>query len=123
MAFQSEITNSLRGTSVVRVADPGTVTIALNDLRANPTTETVSAVNIKRVLWSTNGAIQIARNSQPILQLHNAGEMRFDESGYSIANNNTQSIVITVQSGGCLVMELSKTATYNVAPDTGFSIP
>ena len=48
MAFQSEITNSLRGTSVVRVADPGTVTIALNDLRANPTTETVSAVNIKR---------------------------------------------------------------------------
>ena len=119
MAFQSEITNSLRGSSIIRVADPGTVTIALTDLRANPTTETVSAVSIKRVMWSTNGAIQIARNSQPILQLHNAGEMRFDESGYSIANNSGQSIVITVQAGGCLVMEVTKSATYNVDPYTG----
>jgi len=121
MAFQ--VYNTLRGTSIITGCDSGSATITLNDLRANTTTETVSSADIRRVTWSTNGSITVSRSGFPILALHNAGEMRFDESGYSIANNNTQSIVITVQTGGCLVMELSKTATYNVAPDTGFSIP
>jgi hypothetical protein len=31
-------------------------------------------------------------------------------------------MVITVTTGGTLVMDISKTATYNVAPDTGFSV-
>ena len=78
-----EITNSMRGGSVIRVADPGTATITLNDLRANAYTETVTAANIRRVTWSTNGSISIVRNSVPILMLHNAGEMRFDDFGYA----------------------------------------
>lgn len=123
MAFQSEILNTLRGTSVIRVADAGSVTITLNDLRANATTETVTEADIKRVYWSTNGAIRITRNSIPILMLHTSGEMRLDESGYSIANNNTQSITIEVITGGSLVMEVSKRASYNVDPYTGYSIP
>ena len=114
-----EITNNIRSTSVVRAVDPGTYTITLNDLRGNPTTESVTSASIKRVLWSTNGSITITRNSVPILALHTAGEMKFDESGYTIANNNTQSIVLTVTTGGSIVMELSKTATYNVDPFTG----
>jgi hypothetical protein len=121
MAF--EILNTLRGTSIVRVADVGSVTVTLNDLRANATTETVTEADIKRVYWSTNGAIRITRNSIPILMLHNAGEMRLDESGYSIANNNTQSITIEVITGGSLVMEVSKRASYNVDPYTGYTIP
>ena len=123
MAFQTEILNTLRGTSVIRVADAGSVTITLNDLRANATTETVSEADIKRVYWSTNGAIRITRNSIPILMLHTSGEMRLDESGYSISNNNTQSITIEVITGGSLVMEVSKRASYNVDPYTGYSIP
>jgi len=122
MAFQSEISNTLRGSTIVRVADAGSVTIALNDLRFNPTTETVTSFDIRRVTWSTNGNIQVVRNGAPILQLHNAGEMRFDEFGYAISNNNTQSMTITVNTGGTLVMELSKVATYNVDPYTGVTI-
>lgn len=117
-----EIINSMRGGSVIRVVDPGTATVTLNDLRANAYTETVTAANIRRVSWSTNGSISIVRNSVPILMLHNAGEMRFDELGYSVANNNNQSIVVTITTGGTVVMDISKTATYNVAPDTGFTV-
>ena len=122
MAFQSEILNTLRGTSIIRVADVGTITVALTDLRANAYTETVSEADIKRVYWSTNGAIRITRNSIPILMLHSAGEMRLDDLGYSISNNNTQSITIEVITGGSLVMEVSKRATYNVDPYTGDTI-
>ena len=48
--------------------------------------------------------------------------MRFDDFGYSLANNSNQSIVITVITGGSLVMEVSKTATYNVDPYTGQTV-
>lgn len=122
MAFQSEITNTLRGPTIVRVADPGTATITLNDLRARPNTETVTSFDIKRVTWSTNGNIQIVRNGAPILQLHHAGEMRFDDFGYAIANNSACTMTIVVNTGGSLVMELSKQATYNVDPHTGVSL-
>jgi len=122
MAFQSEITNTLRGPTIIRVADAGTATIALTDLRANPTTENVSSFDIKRVTWSTNGNIQIVRNGMPILQLHNAGEMRFDEFGHSIANNSACTMTIVVNTGGSLVMEVSKVATYNVDPYSGATI-
>lgn len=122
MAFQSEILNTLRGTTIIRVADVGSITVALTDLRASPNTENVSSADIKRVFWSTNGAIRITRNSVPILMLHSAGDMRLDDLGYSVANNNNQSITIEVITGGSLVMEVSKVATYNVDPYTGISI-
>jgi hypothetical protein len=36
-----------------------------------------------------------------------------------IANNNTQSIVVTIATGGSLIMELSKQATFSVDVNTG----
>jgi hypothetical protein len=120
MAF--EITNTLRGTSIIRVADTSNVTIALTDLRANAYTETVTEADIKRVYWSTNGAIRITRNGIPTLMLHNAGTFHFDDLGYAVSNNNTQTIMIEVITGGSIVMEVSKRATYNVDPYTGDAI-
>ena len=117
-----EITNSLRGASIVRATGPGTYTVALNDLRKNPTTETVTNADIRRMMWSTNGNISIVRNSTEIATVHNAGEMRFDDYAYSLSNNSTQSIVITIATGGTIVMELSKQATYNVDPTTGVAL-
>ena len=117
MAFQ--IFNTLRGSSIITGCDPGTATIALTDLRANATTETVSAADIRRISWSTNGSITLSRNGFPLLALHSAGEMRFDDFGYAIANNNTSSLVITVVTGGSIIVELSKQATFNVDPNTG----
>ena len=110
-----EITNSNRGPSVIRVVDPGSYTITLNDLRANATTETVTGSSIKRVMWSTNGNITIVRNSVPLMTLHNAGELRCDDFGFSFANNNTQSIVVTINTGGSLVMEVTKDCNYTTA--------
>ena len=117
-----EISNTLRGSSVIRAVDPGTYTITLNDLRANATTETVTAADIKHVLWSTNGSIRITRNGVPMLALHNGGSMDFDSYGYSVSNNNTQSIVIEVNTGGTCILSLAKYATYNVDPYTGASL-
>ena len=106
-----EITNTLRSSSIIRVEGTGTTTVALANLSVNAN-ETVSAANIKRINWSTNGNIQIVRNSVPIASLHGTGEMRLDEYGYSIANNSTSSIVITVNTGGTVVLEVSKETTY-----------
>lgn len=117
-----EITNSLRGATLVRATGPGAYTIALNDLRKNPTTETVTSADIRRMMWSTNGNISIVRNSVEIATVHNSGEMRFDDYAYTLANNNTQSIVITIATGGTIVMEISKQATYNVDPTTGVAL-
>ncbi len=114
-----EITNSLRGPSVVRCVEPGTYTIALNALRKNTDIETVTSADIKRATWSTNGSISIVRNAVTVLSLQGSGEMRFDEFGHSIANNNTQSIVVTIATGGSLIMELSKQATFSVDVNTG----
>jgi hypothetical protein len=106
-----EITNTLRSSSIIRVEGTGTTTVALANLSVNAN-ETVSAANIKRINWSTNGSVQIVRNSVPIASLHGTGEMRLDEYGYSIANNSTSSIVITVNTGGTVVLEVSKETTY-----------
>jgi hypothetical protein len=48
--------------------------------------------------------------------------MDFDSYGYSVANNNTQSIVIEINTGGTIILHLAKYATYNVDPYTGVSL-
>ncbi len=117
-----EITNSLRNHSIARATGPGTYTIALNDLRKNTTTEVVNTADIKRIVWSTNASITIVRNSVELAALHNAGEMRFDDWNHSLANNNGSSIVITIVTGGTIVLELSKQASFNVDPVTGVTL-
>lgn len=114
-----EITNSLRGPSIIRCVEPGTYTISLANLAKNSVIETVTSADIKRVTWSTNGSITVVRNITPVLSLQHAGEMRFDEFGHSIANNNTSNVVVTIATGGTLVMELSKQATFSVDVNTG----
>ena len=79
----------------------------------------IRSPSIIRIEGTTNGNIQIVRNSVPIASLHGTGEMRLDEYGYSIANNSTSPIVITVNTGGTVVLEVSKETTYTTAL-TGF---
>ena len=106
-----EITNTQRSASIIRVADAGTTTVSLENL-AFDANESVSSANIRRLTWSTNGNIQIIRNSIPVLMLHNSGTMMLDELNHSVANNNGSSIVITINTGGSMVMEVTKSATY-----------
>ena len=113
-----EIKNTLRGTSTIRAIDAGSYTVSLANLSSN-VDETVNSANIKRVMWSSNGYVQIVRNSVPILNLSGGGRMDFDNFGHSIANNNTQSIDITIVTGGTVILEVSKDAAYANAL-TGF---
>jgi hypothetical protein len=106
-----EITNTQRSASIIRVVDVGTTTVALANLAINAN-ETVTSANIRRLTWSTNGNIQIIRNSVPVLMLHNSGTMMLDELNHTVANNNTSPIVITINTGGSVVMEVTKAATY-----------
>jgi hypothetical protein len=115
MAF--EITNTQRSASIIRVVDPVTANIFLANLAVDAN-ETVSAANIRRLTWTTNGNIQIIRNTVPLLTLHNSGTMMLDELNHSIANNSNSNIVITIATGGSIVMEVTKTASY-ATPLTG----
>jgi hypothetical protein len=108
MAF--EYINSNRSASIARIIDTGT-TIALANLSSGAN-ETVTSANIRKVAWSTNGNIQITRNGAPILNLHNAGTIEFDLLNTTLANNNTQPIVVTINTGGFVVLEFTKEATY-----------
>lgn len=114
-----EITNARRGTSIIRAEAPGTYTITLNALSTNTSIETVTDASIKRVNWSSNGHIHISRGATPnlMLSLYNSGEMRFDDYGYSMANGSTGNIVITIATGGSVVLEVSKAATYSTDLD------
>ena len=114
-----EIINARRGTSIIRVEAPGTYTIQLNALSTNTNIETVTDASIKRLTWSSNGYISIGRGATPnnMLSLYNSGEMRFDDFGYSMANGSTGNIVVTVVTGGSVVMEVSKVATYSTDLD------
>ena len=108
MAF--EYINTLRSASIARVIDTGT-TIALANLSTGAN-ETVTAASIRKVAWSTSGYISITRNGAPILNLHNSGSIQFDDLNTTLANNSTQPIVVVISTGGFVVLELTKEATY-----------
>ena len=117
-----EIINTTRGSSIVRVVDVSTANLALSQFRANPTIETVSALSIRKLNWSTNGSIEITRDGAQLFKLSGSGEMRLDDYGHSVANTASGNLAIQIFTGGCIVMEVSKTATYSVDPYTGQSI-
>jgi len=121
-----EIINTLRGPSIIRCVDAGTYTINLTDLRKLANNEVVKSADIKRVTWSSNGYITVARGlnsvNTNILQLSGSGEMNFDELGYSISTASTGNVIVNIVTGGTIVIELSKTATYNVDPVTGVTV-
>jgi hypothetical protein len=108
MAF--EYINTLRSSSIARIIDTGT-TIALANLSTGAN-ETVTAATIRKVAWSTSGYISITRNSVPILNLHNSGSIVFDDMNTTIANNSTQPIVVVINTGGFVLIEMTKVATY-----------
>lgn len=110
-----EVLNNLRGSSIIRVVDPGTYTIQLSQLSSNTQLETVSAANIKRVQWSSNGYISIGRGATPtpMLALSQSGNMYLDDLGHTLANTNTGNVVVTIVTGGSIVMEVTKTTTYS----------
>ena len=121
-----EVTNTTRGSSIIRCVDPGVYTIELTGLRGNPTNEVVSAAVIKKVAWSTNGSIQISRClasvNTALISLHGQGTIELSDLGHSVANTSTGNVAITIATGGTIFLELSKVSTFNVDPNTGQTV-
>jgi len=115
-----EIINNKRGTSIIRATGAGDYTITLEDLSVNTALEVVSSASIRRLNWSTNGSISIARGETPntVLELYGSSENRFDEYGYLLANGSTGNIVVSIVTGGTVTMELSKSAEYTTNLDS-----
>jgi hypothetical protein len=110
-----EVINNLRSPSIIRAEGAGTYTITLANLSANTSLETVSSASIRRLAWSSNGYVTVARGATPnvMLSLYQTGVIKLDELGYSMANGSTGNIVVTITTGGSIVMEVTKTATYS----------
>ena len=117
-----EIINTTRGSSIVRVVDVSTANLTLNQFRGSPNTETIGTLTIRKLNWSTNGSIEITRDGAQLFKLSGSGEMRLDDYGHSVANTASGNLAVQIFTGGCIVMEVSKTATYNVDPYTGQTI-
>jgi len=112
-----EVTNTRRGSSIIRCEGASTNNIALSELSTNTSIETISNAQIKRVAWSTGGSIEISRDSDTVATLYGSGEMRLDDFGHSIANNATSDITVTIATGGTCFIEVSKTAVYTTDLD------
>lgn len=108
-----EVVKSLRGSTIIRAEGAGTYTITLADMSTNTSIETVTSASLKRLNWTTNGSITIARNSTTLLTLYGNGDMRLDEYGAALGNTATGNVVVTIASGGSIVMDVSKVATYS----------
>lgn len=110
-----EIINVKRASSIIRCEGVSNYTIQLSDLSTNTQIETVTSASIKRIGWSSNGYITIARGATPntVSTLYGSGEIRLDEWGSSLANGSTGNIVVSIVTGGTVFLEVSKTATYS----------
>jgi len=117
-----EIINTTRGSSIIRVVDVSSANLALTQFRGSPNTETIGTLTIRKLNWSTNGSIEITRDGAQLFKLSGSGEMRLDDYGHSVANTASGNLAVQIITGGCIVMEVSKTATYNVDPYTGQTI-
>lgn len=112
-----EITNSLRSSTIIRIVGGGTNTLELANLSSDAN-ETITAVKIKRILWSTNNNISISRGGNVVISLYGSGDMRMSELGHVVANNSTANISLVITGDGTSIIEFTKEATY-ATPLTG----
>jgi hypothetical protein len=120
MPLTKDITNSLRGKSVIHLTGSGTTTIYLANLASNAN-ETVSNVSVATVITSSNnGAWTIKRGSDTsgtggytIFELTGENYLPLTQSDISVSTNSSSNLVFT-NSGtqGTLIMTVTKAASY-----------
>jgi hypothetical protein len=121
MAITTDITNSLRSRSVIRVvntaANDNTV-ITLANLSANSALETVSHAAITQVIATSNtGRWKIYRGNDAtgvlIMTVGDGADFPLSQYDIAIANTPTANIYVTnTGSDGTLILQVTKTATY-----------
>ena len=115
MAF--EITNSLRAKTFVRIVGNTNTLITLSAL-AKDAEETVSGATIAQASGVTDGVWRIYRGNDAtgvlVLELPAFSHYQFYEFDCAVANSATSNIFVTNSgTAGTMVLQLSKSATYN----------
>jgi hypothetical protein len=121
MAITTDITNSLRSRSIIRVvntaANDNTV-ITLASLSANSALEIVSQAAITQVIsTSNNGRWKIYRGNDAsgvlIMTVGDGADFPLSQYDIAIANTPTANIFVTnTGADGTLILQVTKTATY-----------
>jgi hypothetical protein len=117
-----EIVNSKRSKSVIAVTGNTATRINLTQLSANTLSETVTAAAIGAVASSTDGFWRIYRGNDAtgtlVLELKDNNYLPFTQTDIAVANGATSNIYVTNSgTGGTLILQVSKVATYSTDLD------
>lgn len=112
-----EIVNSRRSKSTVSIVGNTATLITLSQLSTNTQLEVVSAAAIGAVASSTDGWWRIYRGNDAtgvlVLELKDNNYLPFTQTDIALANGATSNIYVTNSgTGGSLVLQVSKVATY-----------
>jgi hypothetical protein len=103
---QPKETNSGTGRAAIRFDSNGTITLA--NLSTNNTTDNVTSFSITNILWSTSNNITIARGGNTILTLFGTDHWNLGAMGLAENEFNTGNLVVTINTGGSAIIEVSK---------------
>jgi hypothetical protein len=129
MAITTDITNSLRSRSIVRVVNTASndnTVITLGSLSANSSLETITHAAITQVIATSNtGRWKIYRGDSAsgvlIMTVGDGADFPLSEYDIAIANTPTSNIFVTnTGSDGTLILQLTKTAIYPAGVLTGY---
>ena len=122
MAITTDIINTLRSRSIIRIvntaANDNTV-ITLANLSANSSLETVSQAAITHIISTSNaGRWKIYRGNDAtgvlIMTLGDGADFPLSQYDIAIANTPTANIFVTNSGAdGTLILQVTKTATYS----------
>lgn len=115
-----EIVNTLRSKTTIRIVGNTATSIALSELSANPSVETIESASITHVIGSTDGKWNIYRGNDTsgvlVLTIYGSADFPLSQHDIVVANSSASNIYVTNSgTGGTLILQVSKSATYNPA--------
>jgi hypothetical protein len=117
-----EIVNAKRSKSTITVVGNTATLITLSSLSTNVETETITSATIGAVASSTDGYWRVYRGNNTsgtlVLELKDNNYLPFTQTDIAVANGATSNIYVTNSgTGGTLVLQVSKTATFTTDLD------
>ena len=117
-----EIVNAKRSKSTITVVGNTATLIALSSLSTNTETETITSASIGAVASTTDGYWRVYRGNNTsgtlVLELKDNNYLPFTQTDIAVANGATSNIYVTNSgTGGTLILQVSKTATYTTDLD------
>ena len=117
-----EIVNAKRSKSTITVVGNTATLIALSSLSTNTLTETITSASIGAVASTTDGYWRVYRGNNTsgtlVLELKDNNYLPFTQTDIAVANGATSNIYVTNSgTGGTLILQVSKTATYTTDLD------